>query len=167
MKTFHRSLAAFVLALGFNLFASHQADAASFITTGSLTIARSGHTATLLQNGKVLVTGNAVAQTELYDPATGIWTATGSMITPRLGEATATLLTNGKILVVGGQNYPQVQHYSLAAAELCDPVTGTWAATGSLATSRDAHTATLLQNGKVLVAGGFSTTGGALTSSEL
>ncbi len=70
---------------------------------------------------------------------------------------TATLLPNGQVLVAGGAPY-------LASAELYDPATGTWAATGSMATTRAAHTATLLPNGQVLVAGG---TGSDPTSAEL
>ena len=63
---------------------------------------------------------------------------------------TATLLPNGKVLVAGGY----LEAASLASAELYDPATGTWSATGSLATGARNHTATLLPNGKVLVAGG-------------
>jgi uncharacterized delta-60 repeat protein len=127
-----------------------------FNNTGSLATARSGHTATLLPNGKVLVAGGggggAVASAELYDPANGTWTATGSLATARANH-TATLLPNGKVLVAGGENSTE-----LASAELYDPATGTWTASGSLAAARTSHTATLLSNGKVLVVGGFSVT---------
>ena len=83
--------------------------------------------------------------------ATGAsWTATGSMTTsPRLAHS-ATLLANGKVLVAGGLNYSG----TLASAELYDPATGTWTATGSMTNPRLYYTATLLANGKVLVAGG-------------
>jgi len=79
----------------------------SFLTTGSLTTARYGHTATLLPNGKVLVAGGVsgaiatLGSSELYDPATGVWSTTGSMATARAYH-TATLLPNGKVLVAGG-----------------------------------------------------------------
>ena len=64
---------------------------------------------------------------------------------------TATLLPNGKVLVVGGfTSFNGI----LASAELYDPASGTWSATGSLATARSYHTATLLPNGKVLVVAG-------------
>src|SRR5213076_2153914 len=128
--------------------------------TGSLASARagqpSGHTATLLPNGKVLVAGggdiNGIrASAELYDPASGTWSATGSLATARSGH-TATLLPNGKVLVAGGYvsvGDPYGEFFTItffASAELFDPASGTWRATGSLATARDYHTATLLPN---------------------
>ena len=71
--------------------------------TGSLNIARYLHTATLLQNGKVLVAGGTGGdnRAELYDPATGTWSMTGGLIADRYGQ-TATLLQNGQVLVAGG-----------------------------------------------------------------
>jgi N-acetylneuraminic acid mutarotase len=155
-----------VLALGLGLSAPQTGLADSFTVTGSMVSAVAG-TSTLLPNGKVLVTCGAVAQTELYDPTTGSWATTGSMVTGRLQGATATSLTNGLVLVAGGAMYPQQTHFSSVAAELYNPVTGTWASTGSMAVSRYGQTATLLLNGKVLVAGGFSTAGTAYTESEL
>src|SRR5438552_629043 len=121
----------------------------NFVITGSLATARNGHTATLLPNGKVLIAGgrngnSGLASAELYDPASGTWTATGSLATARAFH-TATLLPNGKVLVAGGGNN---------SAELYDPASGPWSATGSLATARAFHTATLLLNGKVLIVAG-------------
>jgi len=120
-----------------------------------LATARDSHTATLLPNGEVLVAGGfgGNASAELYDPATGTWTATGSLITARGGH-TATLLPNGKVLAAAGfsVNYP---YPCLSSAELYDPATGTWATANNLAHVRSGHTATLLPNGNVLVAGGF------------
>jgi N-acetylneuraminic acid mutarotase len=120
-----------------------------------LNTARYDQTATLLPSGKVLVAGGQntnysaiLASAELYDPASGTWTVTGSMHTARRSHR-ATLLDNGQVLVVGGENY-----VSLASAELYDPASGTWTTTGSLNTPRRWHTVTLLPNGKVLVAGG-------------
>jgi hypothetical protein len=76
-----------------------------FVPTGSMTLARSGHTATLLPNGTVLIAGGDnhgdLASVELYDPVAGTFTATGSMSTIRV-DHTATLLPNGMVLVAGG-----------------------------------------------------------------
>jgi N-acetylneuraminic acid mutarotase len=138
-------------------------------SAGRMNSARSYHTATLLANGKVLVAGGGnesnFRSAELYDPATGSWTVTGDLITERyiaadnVGSHTATLLPNGKVLVAGGVDKVLVggdlwDNY-LATAELYDPATGQWSATGSLTVSRVGHTATLLPNGKVLVAAGY------------
>jgi hypothetical protein len=139
------------------------AMAPSWTATGSMRTPRGGHTATLLPSGKVLVAGggggDTVASAELYDPGTGSWTATGAMITPR-ESATATLLPDGRVLVAGGGR--QMTDFTiLASAELYDPGTGSWTATGTMGTPRQGGTATLLPDGKVLVAGGinFSRTG--------
>ena len=138
--------------------------------TGNLNAARELHTATLLQNGLVLVAGGGtdiccediLVTAELYDPVTHTWSVTGSLNTSRFSH-TATLLENGMVLVVGGFDSPS---FPSASAELYDPARGTWTATGSLNTARYAHTATLLQNGKVLVAGGDND-GSSLASAEL
>jgi hypothetical protein len=130
--------------------------------TGSLHTARYYHTATLLSDGRVLVAGGTgarpqtfpypgIAATEFYDPATGIWTATGNLNAGRLLH-TATLLLNGKVLVAGG--WPDHTHNGImASAELYDPATGIWTRTGSMNVGRAAHTATLLFDGRVLVVG--------------
>jgi hypothetical protein len=159
-------------------------DPFTFSYTGSLITARVHHTATLLPSGKVLVVGGenlpvpgsstdnliVLASAELYDPVSGNWTATGSLSVARRNH-TATLLPNGKVLVVGGYGgtYNGSGVY-LASAELYDPANGTWSATtGSLSNGRSAHTATLLINGKVLIAGGAGPDGpnGVLASAEL
>ena len=93
---------------------------------------------------------------EMYDLASGTWSATGSLTTPRFNH-TATLLPNGKVLVAGGSGTSS----PLSNAELYDPANATWSVTGTLTTARHLHTATLLPNGQVLVAGGFD--GGQLS----
>lgn len=126
--------------------------------TGSLVSAHGHHTATLLPDGKVLVVGgrnaggalDTLATAELYDPASGTWSATSSLVAHRT-EHTATLLPNGKVVVVGGWGDLAG---TLGSAEVYNPATGTWTPTGSLASYRQQHTATLLLDGKVLVVGG-------------
>jgi hypothetical protein len=145
-----------------------------FNLVGEMGIPRSGATATLLPNGKVLIAGGVdnndqiLNTAELYDPATGIFTlTTGTMTFARWGHA-ATLLPNGKVLVVGGR-VSFSPNLNLGSAELFDPSTGMFTATGSMATRRDFHTATLLSSGKVLVLGGnaslFSLSSGELYDS--
>jgi len=142
----------------------------AWTATGNLNTGREWHTATLLPSGKVLVAGGrgsngSLAGAELYDPGVGAWTATGNLNTGRAFHR-ATLLPNGKVLVAGGSGIGG----TLASAELFDPAAnggvGAWTATGNLNTGREWHTATLLPNGKVLVAGGFNG-GGTLASAEL
>ena len=97
-----------------------------------------------------LATSGILASAELYDPATGMWTATGSM-------ATARDCTHGDVAAewagAGGRRYRQ-HRPPIPSAELYDPASGTWTATANLNPARFDHTATLLRNGKVLVAGG-------------
>jgi hypothetical protein len=141
----------------------------TFSPTGSMATPREDQTATLLSDGQVLITGGgepgniSFASAELYNPATGAFTATGSMATARAGD-TATLLTDGRVLIAGGQG-PTAGDV-LASAELYDPATGTFSPTGSMATARSDQTATLLSDGRVLIAGGGDTSG-ALASAEL
>jgi N-acetylneuraminic acid mutarotase len=129
--------------------------------TGSLNTARTGHAATLLPNGEVLVEGGGNAtgflpNAELYAPATGKWTMSGSMTTAR-GQHTATLLPNGEVLVAGGLSNGSSpwSPSCTATAEIYNPFTGQWTTTGSMTKPRSSHTATLLRDGLVLIAGGL------------
>ncbi len=121
--------------------------------TGSLNIARFSHTATTLQDGRVLVVGgftSALKNTpELYDPATGKWKLAGEPHHARVRH-TATLLADGKVLVAG--NGPP----NSASAEIYDPVHDEWFLVGFLATGREGHVAVRLNDGWVLVQGGLS-----------
>ena len=111
-----------------------------------------GHSATLLNNGNVLITSH-VGEAFLFDPVIGTFDTAGDMTTGR-GFATASLLPNGHVLVTGGwSNFP----IFLASAELYDPEAGTFTATDSMSHPRQEHTATLLSNGHILVAGGITT----------
>jgi hypothetical protein len=129
------------------------------VTAGTMKDARNGATATLLPNGKVLITGGVstdgftrVATAELYDPATNTFSYTTSPHVAR-DIAMAVLLPNGKVLLAGGGDGSGT---SIAGSELYDPTAATWTVSGSMSIGRDDATATLLQNGKVLVANGIN-----------
>jgi N-acetylneuraminic acid mutarotase len=150
------------------------APAGRWAPTGSLRAFRDFHTATRLGDGSVLVAGGstggpATVKAERYDPAAGVWTATGSLTTPRESH-TATALTDGHVLVAGGLTIPPpgFAAQSTPTVELYDPATGTWASTGSMLDGMIGHTATLLPDGRVLVAGGSTYVGlGAIGRAEL
>jgi hypothetical protein len=149
----------------------------TFTGTGTLNFARVRNTATLLNSGKVLVVGgedstsNILASAELYDPVLGVFAPTGGLNVAR-GDHAATLLTNGMVLVEGGfacdpLNCAATDVDMSPSAEIYDPVPGSFSVTGSLATARQAHTATLLSDGSVLVAGGWNPRNWGLTTAEL
>ena len=133
--------------------------AGTFTATGNMATSHSLHTATLLNDGKVLIAGGrsgnfsalGVATAELYDPSMGTFTPTGNMSTPRYSH-TATLLTNGKVLIAGGfsssSDFP-----GLTSSELYDPATGTFTSTGNMTSAHPARIATLLGDGRVLIGG--------------
>ena len=114
---------------------------------------RNSHIATLLQDGRVLIVGGTSLNTaEVYDPTTQTFSATGSTTVPRFSGITATLLADGRVLIAGGadRQSPSVRN----SAELYDPQTGTFTATGSMTLARQFHTAARLPDGSVLVSGG-------------
>jgi hypothetical protein len=161
----------FLMGLVANWVTPASAGSGGFSTTGSMNVPRMDHTATLLANGEVLVTGGTnnstgyLSSAELYNPSTAKWTLTGNMTAPRNGHD-AVLLHNGQVLVAGGLNASLSQCGTLASAELYNPSTGTWTATGSMTTGRYSFTLTLLPNGEVLAAGGTNCGNGGLTSAE-
>jgi hypothetical protein len=164
----------------------------TFSPTGSMTTARTGQTATLLSDGRVLIAGGgdntgdsssakSLASAELYDPNSGTFSPTGSMTSARVGH-TATLLSDGRVLIAGGRDITLIAGDSAspgailagnipASAELYDPRTGTFSPTGSMTSARVGHTATLLSDGRVLIAGGYDSLGNSvvnpLSSAEL
>jgi hypothetical protein len=132
----------------------------SFSPSGNLLSARTGHTTTLLSNGKALVIGGAnsvvLASTEIYDPSSGQFVPGPNMAVPRTNQ-TATMLPNGMVLVVGGiPQVPQVYvgYAPTSTAEIYDPESSSFTQTGSMADGRFWHSATLLNDGRVLVVGG-------------
>jgi hypothetical protein len=138
-----------------------------FGLTGSMSVPRSQQTATLLRDGRVLITGGSGDNgAELYDPPAGKFGPTGSLNVVRMGGHTATLLRDGRVLIAGGRDNSASQN-ALASAELYDPGTGEFSPTGSMSQPRAGQTATLLQDGRVLVVGGFNSSHGSLASAEL
>jgi len=128
-----------------------------WINAGALAFGRSSHSAALLPNGVVLVTGGAtgLVSAELYDPATARWTSTATPSAARTSQ-TATVLLSGRVLVAGGATAAGDQ---LGSAEEYEPDLGDrWQPAASMAQARSGHTATLLPDGDVLVAGGHRTT---------
>ena len=137
-------------------------DKMTFDYVGDLGTARYGHTATLLNDGRVLVTGgrdldqHVLGSTELFSPVTREWSPTGNFNAGREGH-TATLLQDGRVLVIGGK----WGGGDLAKVDVFDPTTDTWLGGGDLLFyARSFHTATLLSDGSVLVTGGYGVADG-------
>jgi N-acetylneuraminic acid mutarotase len=140
-------------------------------STGSLRQARNGgNEATLLHDGRVLLAGGhsntqVVPGAEIYDPAKGEWDDAGMLSVAR--DPTATRLADGRVLFSGGIDWYIDDGKAYAIAELFDPAKGKWTPTGSLGTARYAHRAVLLDDGRVLVVGGYLKGDGLLASAEL
>jgi N-acetylneuraminic acid mutarotase len=144
--------------------------------SGNLNVARANAGAVLLPNGAVLIAGGCVsdclgattATSELYSSLNGKWTETGAMATART-YFSLVLLRSGEVLVAGGCTGLNANGCSgvTSKAEIYNPSTGTWTATGSMTTARGNITATLLHNGEVLVAGGINAAGDPLGTAEL
>lgn len=148
-----------------------------------LSQARRGHQGAVLDDGRVLVVGglfegNPLASAEIYDPGSGTWSTTAPMGTPRLGHS-VTLLRDGRVLVAGGSALDPDEAAgggqtirTAASTEIYDPSTGTWQGAQAMASPRFEHTATLLDDGRVLMTGGLGPTGegadtGPLRSTEI
>ena len=135
----------------------------SFTRTGEMLAARESHTATLLKNGKVLITGGhkdrraamtVYSSAEIYDPATGKFSAMRDMTRVRHKHG-AVLLADGRVLIVGGADKRDGRP-AYSSVEIYDPATGTFTATGDMNSPRYKlqDTIVLLNDGKVLIAGG-------------
>jgi hypothetical protein len=138
-----------------------QVTAHGFAMTGTMSTARVSHTATLLNDGTVLVvggqdgTGTPVANSEVYAPTGGTFAVSGTLGAARYAHASV-LLGTEKVLVAGGDD---ISGNAISSAELYDPAAKTFAPLGSMGSARDSFTATLLGNGKVLLAGGGGANG--------
>jgi hypothetical protein len=161
-----------VLALGdHGRTALYDPSRRSWTPSGTMVTPQFGFAAALLADGKVLVVGGSiaddqpVASAELYDPVSGSWTATGNMIDAR-SALTATPLSDGRVLVVGAFTTFR-RDVVPARGEVFDAASGTWSATTDLVTPRFGHSATLLTDGRVLIAGGSTGARDPLTAAEL
>src|SRR5205814_10327228 len=138
----------------------------SFTVVTNMNSPRSGHTATRLNDGRVLIAGGSpglapagitsvLATSELFDPASKSFTQSATMATSRFGHSAVRLL-DGRVLVMGGTRCNTVFCSQTATAELIDPATESFTPSGAMLSARTGFSPTLLQDGRVLVAGGFS-----------
>jgi hypothetical protein len=148
-------------------------------STPGMNAARENATATLLPNGKVLIAGGysnitintgSLSSTEIYSPVTNTFAASPPSMNQARTNATATLLPNGRVLIAGGLVAPtflEMLPFALSSTEIYDPASNTFAtSTPNMNDARTQATATLLPNGKLLIAGGFGNTGD-LSSTEI
>jgi len=137
--------------------------------TSLMPVARGNHTSTLLPNGKILLAGGSngpsvLTNAHLFDPVAKAYSQTGAMREAR-DLHTATLLPNGRVLVAGGFTSNAASTGASSGSELYFPETGVWLQARSMASARDNHSAVLMADGNVLVAGGYN--GGYLSSAEV
>lgn len=152
----------------------------SFVELARLNTGRYRHTATLLANGRVLIVGgrdnnctinceyHALRTAEIYDPASNLYSYTGEMSVGRFNH-TATLLPNGKVLILGGETTDEIPGGTdqVSTAEIYDPSTGLFTPAGNLVAGRSQHSAVMLNNGKILLAGGLAPSGLPTNTSEV
>jgi len=140
-------------------------SAGTFVATGGMKTPRANHTATLLTNGKVLITGgtadygNPLASSELYDPQRKEFTTAADMTSPRMAH-TATLLPDGRVLVTGGTTGPGAGMVGSSSAEIYDASTGTFTPAANMIGKHVCHQAHLLADGRVMLVGGVDGAGG-------
>lgn len=134
----------------------------TWVSAGNPIALRVGGTSTPLGDGNVLLAGGGTATAELFDPASGTFTAAGVATVARR-DATASLLPSGKVVVIGGIGATGVE----SSAEIYDPSTRKFAAAGALAAGRSMHASTVLSNGSILVLGGQDATPTYLSTTEI
>ena len=162
------TISAALAATAFHASPTSNNRAGSITSAGRMLESRSGHTATLLPDGKVLIAGGMrrnqdfYKSAELYDPATGKFQPTGEMSVGRVGHI-AVLLPSGKVLIAGGW----VGNGGTDSAELYDPATGKFTLISRMTVRRGGPSATLLANGDVLIAGGEERDNESLSSAEI
>src|SRR5436309_7730521 len=136
---------------------------AQILGTAQLNTERRGHTATLLQNGKILIVGGEnqsgiiVSQAEILDPASLTSTPAPAAASPRT-DHTATLLSDGRVLISGGRD----QMSALDSTQIYDASLNSFSSGPSLKRARSGHSATALADGKILIVGGDATGSGEL-----
>jgi hypothetical protein len=170
MSGFSRKLITIIAGAGALAAVQVQAGG-TFEAAGAMTTPRTHQGSAMLPDGQVLQVGGLadvgvlLGSAERYDPGTGAFTATGGMIDARM-RPTTVALADGRVLVAGGRGGPEGS-VIFVEAELYDPATGTFSATGSLSVRRYVPSAVLLDDGRVLVVGGSNRDEGTLASAEL
>ena len=149
----------------------------TWTATGPMVAPHAKHTVTALLDGRVLVVGgegrvggvngNPVTTSEIFDPATGRWTATGTALPEVTYNHSATRLRDGRVLVAGGAYDGVAGSGATAAAQVFDPATDSWAVVAPMSVARTYHSSLLLDDGRVLVAGGHDGSGVPQASAEI